>query len=173
MEIGGVVDERFHLVGAKAVGRAADGVKTSRGAVAELVHAVAGPVEVVVELGGRGSVVGEVVVRVSRGDGEVVVGLVLDEGVVPPVSDEDRREVDQVGVGQGAVADEGVLGFRVGVEDGTVVPAVAFGGEVVFLPCVLGEGAHESLEGFPEVGGGGVGRGSGEGFVGVGVRSAR
>ena len=82
------VVEGFDLAGAEGVGVAADFVGAAEGAVGDLVDAVARAVEAVVELGAEGGVEGAVVVGVAGEDGEVVVGLVLDQGIVPAVADE-------------------------------------------------------------------------------------
>lgn len=75
--------------------------------------------------------------------------------------------------GQRAVLDCRVLRLNVLIEDGTVVPTVALGGEVEVLTRVLRERPREALQGLPEARSGGlsgVGRGK---QVGVRVRAAR
>lgn len=171
--VGDVVQHGLDLVVAKVVGVRADLVDARLVARRGQVEAVAGAVHGVEGLQLRGLVVGRVVVRVAREDGEVVVGGVLQQRVVPAVADEDALEADGVGAGQRAVLDGGVLGLEVGVEDGAVVAAVALGGEVEALARVLREGAREALQRLPEARGRGLGRVGGGQQVGVRVGAAR
>jgi hypothetical protein len=62
-----------------------------------------------------GGVEGAVVVGVAGGNGEPVVGFVLDSGVVPAVADHDGLQVDFFGERERVVADQGVLGEEVSV----------------------------------------------------------
>ena len=93
------VIEVFDFVGTEIVCGAADLVDAANGAVADLIHAVARAVEIVEHLVFGRAVEGEVVVRVPREDGKIVVGLVLDQGVVPAVAYQDGCKADQVGTG--------------------------------------------------------------------------
>lgn len=89
-------------------------IDPSRSAILHLVYAVSSTIDVVVELGLQTCVEWRVVVRVTCQisvisnlifdiksiqdefltwiDSEIVVGLVLNQRIIPPVSDEDRLE---------------------------------------------------------------------------------
>lgn len=64
----------------------ADLITPSRGAVLELIDAVAGSVQVVIELCLHAGVERCVVIGVARGDCEVEQRLILDQRVIPPIA---------------------------------------------------------------------------------------
>jgi hypothetical protein len=55
---------------------------------------------------------GSKVVRVTREDGVVVVGCILNERIIPPITNEDTCKIDMFGVGDIG----GVLGLNILIE---------------------------------------------------------
>ena len=115
-----------------------------------------------------GLVVWGVIVRVAGRDGEVVVGLVLEDRVIPAVADQHGGQVNLLGTRDVF----GVLRLEVLAEDGAVVPAVALRREEELFARVLRERAHEPLQCLPEVGRRGGRRAGGRGVVRVRVGRA-
>lgn len=164
----------FDFFVAEIVCCAADLVDTAGVAVFDLVHAVARTVEIGVHLGFGGGVERSIVVRyrrrisifpsslfmvrrtVARVDSKVVVGLVLNQWIIPPIANQNRRQANLVG----ARYVQGVLRLDILVENRAIMTAVALCSEIKIVPRVLREGPHESLQCLPEIGcsgGGGVG----------------
>lgn len=169
---GDVVENTFDFAGAHVVCGYAHGVDATGVTVHSLVVAVPRTVHVVVHHGLDGFVEGFVVVCVSREDGEVVESCVLDQRIIPAVSNEKGLEVDVFGAWEGTFCDERVLRFEVCVEDGTVVASVGFRGEVEVTAGVLGESTHKSLEGTPHAGSSGESGVCSIGGIWSGVRPA-
>ena len=86
-------------------------------------------------------------VGIAREYGEVIVGCVLNQRVIPAVSDQGTFQGDVV---RSAYV-LGVLLQEVIVEDRGVMAPVAFGCEKDSVSCILWERPHEALECFPHV----------------------
>lgn len=78
-----IIVHAFDVVGTKRVCLTANIVGADCIAIFCLIDAIASPIKAVVELCLYGVIIGRVVVRVARINGEVIIGLVLDQWIVP------------------------------------------------------------------------------------------
>jgi hypothetical protein len=138
-------------------------VDPSRSAIFDLVYAVSSTIKVVVELRLHTCVEWRVVVGITwpislvsylifeisyiqdeyltRPDCEVVVGLVLNQRIIPPVSDEYRFERYFVSTSNIL----GILALNILIVNRTIVTAITFRSKMEAVAGVFGERSHESL----------------------------
>lgn len=161
------VEHILHFWGTEVVRCWADIIPTSNVTLASLVDAVTNPIEIVVPLCLDGCIVWVIVISVPGIDGEVVVRLILDQGVEPAISDKNVLKVDvdctrnllcilldeviwwTVSLLLAAVVIFSSIGNT--VENRAIVSSITLGGKAKSISGVLWEGTHESLQRFPHI----------------------
>lgn len=136
------VVQRFNIVRAITIAFATDGIIPSGSTMLQLVDTFTLSIKIIVHLSRNRGIQWQVVVGVAGEDGEIVVGLILDDWIVPAISNHHSLQFDFVGTRNIF----GILLLDVLVDHRPIMAAIRFRSEMETFSAVLRESTHKALE---------------------------